>query len=180
MMQLLSDAEAARWCEAHALTLRTGHPHSSPLSGGGLDHTLRVLIPDKASDAVGLAYVTLMTGVAGYEEGNFGGAILWLRRWEIWSETIDAVGYKMLQGLRGGPADGSLLEEKPAMVFPKDAFLTAHACLSLPLLFQWDALYAPGDGAFLARVSHEGYMELFLREAPSNELLTRFGTWLPE
>ncbi|HEX6910570.1 MAG TPA: hypothetical protein VF142_09245, partial [Longimicrobium sp.] len=129
---------------------------------------------------VALAYMIAITGVPDHEEMKFGGALLWLRRWEIWSESIDRTGYAFLHGLRGASERLPLIEASPAHVLQEGEFFQACALLALPMFFQWDARFLPADASYHVSVSHEGHLDLFANDqVRCNELLTRFKDWNP-
>lgn len=127
----------------------------------------------------GLAYMLAITGTPDYAEEAFEGAVLWLRRWEIWSESIDSVGYALLEGLRGKASDRLAIDVAPAMHFDAGEFTLAHAALAVPLLFQWDAIFAPANGAFSAFISHDGYVDVAPGVgASATSLQERFTEWV--
>jgi hypothetical protein len=121
-----------------------------------------------------------MSGVRDHVETNFEGAIVWLRRWELWSESIDRVGQLLLEGLWRAVTPGGLLSEAPAVVFTERELVSAHASLILPMLFQWDAFYSPKGGHFLVAVSHHGHLEVLAPTETFQLLLERFSQWNPE
>ena len=119
-----------------------------------------------------------MTGVREYEESQFSGALLWLQRWEIWSESIDQAGFVLLNGVRTISNCASSVHDAPAQQFAEGEFTLAHACLVLPMLFQWDAYYLTANGDVICYVCHEGYLELSVRGTQLHtESLNRFREW---
>ncbi len=178
-MNLMSDAQAVSWCDDHGL-MTDGAVASSRIRFRHSPSTrIRIQLPSDAAATVGLAYTLMMTSVGEYEERNFAGALIWLQRWEIWSEQIDRAGYVLLDGIRAASGRSIEMGSAPAHLFASNEFASAHACLALPMLFQWDAYLVPPGGDFLAFVSHERHIDLVTRD-PQNHaaLLRRFREWL--
>lgn len=179
-MLLLSDNEALDWC------LKFGVRQSRSLLSDRITlpdvagRRLRITVADDATAVVGQAYILLMTSIPRYEESAFDGALIWLQRWEIWSESIDRVGYELLNGVRRRPGDEANIDEAPAQVFAHGEFVSAQACLSLPMMFQWDAYFVPAKAPFIAFISHEGFVEFQTRrEEDSSMLRERFDRYGP-
>lgn len=173
-MQLLTDQEADAWARA------AGAAPDALLSpaGRGAGRPVRVHVPGEAHGAVGLAYALVTTRIPNHDEARFPGALLWLLRWEIWSESIDGAGYVLLDALRGYANRETAIGESPGHLFGPGSFAAAHACLSLPMLFRWDALYLTPDAALAAFISHEGYVDLTCRdERMHQDCLERFRAW---
>jgi hypothetical protein len=172
-MQLLSETEARNWCSQAAPSFWRG---SDRLRSS----RLRITVPEDAIAVVALAYVLTITGVDEYAEANYTESLLWLRRWEIWSESIDRAGYVFLKALRSESGDVRSLDDAPAHLFGPGEFELAHACVALPMLFQWDAHFISKDGALSAFISHEGYIDLNVEDGSALEmLLERFADWRP-
>jgi hypothetical protein len=177
-MQLLSDDEAAKWCAKLGFRVDGELPSTRIEVPGSAPRQMRIRLSADAISHVGLAYTLLMTGVPGYEEERFAGGLLWLQRWEIWSEQIDRAGYLLLDGIRAGSAPAPDLDAAPALLFAEGELANAHACVSLPMIFQWDAHFVPASGEFFAFVSHEGRCDLVVGdERLYEELLERFQNW---
>ncbi|CAA9351624.1 MAG: hypothetical protein AVDCRST_MAG68-3663 [uncultured Gemmatimonadetes bacterium] len=129
---------------------------------------------------VALAYMLVLTTVQDYQEDRFSGGVLWLQRWELWSESIDRAGYVLLHGIRSSVGRSVLISSAPAHLFESGEFAAAHAALSLPMLFQWDAHFVSATGEFAAYISHEGSLDLVARDAEVHRALTeRFHQWEP-
>lgn len=163
-MQLLSDDQAIEWTQQRGVSGRNAR-----------HNVIRLSTPVAAPDIAGLAYMLAITAVPDYNEERFGGALIWLRRWEIWSESIDRQGYALLEGLRHTSGQADNMDVAPAMAFAPSEFIKATACLALPMLFQWDADFVSADGRFQAFVSHDGYVDVSARGPQwRTELLARF------
>jgi len=174
----LSDQAATAWCEAQNWGFDARSARVADWTGGG--DRIRVTIPDEATTVTALSYVLLMTGVPGYEETALGDTLLWLRRWAIWSESIDRVGHVLLDAVHKG-AGNEDIDSAPALLFTMHEFPEAHACLTLPMLFQWDAVLVSSVGKFAAVISHDGFVDLFWKEQDfASKLFDRFRDWQPE
>lgn len=166
-MRLVTDDEAAEWSK-RLITV------------SGTTRIIGVTAPTGATEIADFAYRLAITCAPDYAEEHFTGALVWLRRWEIWSESIDKQGYALLTGLRLGSGQRSALDVAPAMEFAGSEFFEATACLSIPLLFQWDAEFLSVDGAFGCSVSHHGQIELrFSDPRRSADTMQRFGSYSP-
>jgi len=178
-VQLLTDAEATAWCSSLGLTVRSGVaservqlPARVPL--------VRLDTKGSATALAGLAYTLLTTPSLPRDEAHFDGALVWLQRWELWSESIDRIGYALLGSLRGERPEGPELGQHPAHQFAPGEFLLANACLLLPLIFQWDAYLVPSSGRMVVYMSHEEHLDIrCARDEDRIELTERFSSWHP-
>jgi hypothetical protein len=177
-MRFLSASEALAWCEGLGLQKHDQSGSKALTYGEDSSFRFRVPIPDEATAAISLAYMIVITDAREYNEGQFAGALLWLQRWQIWSESIDSVGYALLDGIRQGAYGTPSFEEAPATYFTDGEFKKALACLSIPMLFQWDIYFLPTGGTFFVYVSHEGYLEFIAHDSIILDTLEqRFRTW---
>lgn len=173
-MQRLQDDQAAHWCEMHGFQIGGGLPSARVSPTSGQAPRFRLTVPNRATDLVGLAYVILMSDTHASDDA-FGGGILWLSRWEIGSEDIDRVGYSLLGSLTSQRDQAPTGDIAPGYLFDSADFADAHAAVSVPLLFQWDAHYIPAGGEFVVFMSNDGYLEILSRDAGSHErMVTRF------
>ena len=117
VMRLLSDTEVPEWAEGRGLRVDGLAPLSQVEFASTPVERLRIQIPASAIDVVRLAYILVMTGVREYEESQFSGALLWLQRWEIWSESIDQAGFVLLNGVRTISNCASSVHDAPAQQF---------------------------------------------------------------
>ncbi len=178
-MKLLTAVAAEDWCRKQGCFVGGDLVSKSVTLPPSGSPDCRVTVPTEATEAAALAYVIAMTAVPDFLEGRFEGAMLWMRRWEIWSESIDRVGLLLLNGVRASSGQGPALEVAPAHLFLPTEFDAAHACLTLPLIFQWDAHFVPERGAFVAFVSHEGHVDLWAaNKEMRGSLLGRLERWL--
>lgn len=174
-MKLLSDQQAIDWCGHRAIKGSGALPSAFLSFDEPTSRSFRVRLPTDAPAIVGFAYQLLMTDVPDFEESRFVDGMVWLRRWELWSESIDHAGYALLDGLRTRSAHSTPLDSAPAHLFSANEFTPAHACLALIMLFQWDGFFIPGDGRFFAFLSNDGYVDLHARDQAGHAaLLERF------
>lgn len=177
-MQLLSDEDAQAWCTVRGAAVES-LGSGPPSFIDGMTSRMRVAIPNEATAAVGLAYVLVMAGVPDHAEAQFQGALLWLRRWHLWSESIDRVGELLLVGANEEIPGIDTLEATPGLAFPRGAFARVHASLCVPMLFQWDAWYCPNGGHLFATLSHHGQLDIFASRVVIRQEMQRFAQWEP-
>lgn len=179
-MRVLTEEQAQQWCEARGLDVIVSSGRASVRYRTG---SARIRLPSKGTcvESVQLATALLMTGVADDAEENFAGVLLWFQDWDIWSETTERVGWRIVQALRGGPRSPSIASA-PGQLFEPGDFVDAQAMVAQPLIFQWDAYLIPASGDFVARLSHDEGIEITARtSAQAEELFHRFmrGGWNP-
>lgn len=113
----------------------------------------------------------------------FAGALVWIRSWGFWNEDSENLGEKLITSLRRdgvGPGVPSLADA-PIHLFAKDELVSAHAAVSIAMLFQWDALVVPESGDFIAHISHHLNCQIEARSnAIASEIEDRFTSvgWL--
>jgi hypothetical protein len=171
-MKLVSNAEAEQWLlqHGHSVARRMEPPPDQNV------REIRIGIPRVATEVLSMAYALLTVGLVDDDEVNFRGSLVWLRQWEIWSESIDRIGHILLQGLYMQSGDDTHFETRPGFVFAADEFAKSHAALAVAMLFQWDAIVFPVHPDFHAHISHDGYMDVEPATSVAREaLLQRFG-----
>jgi len=184
IVRALRHSEAAAWCQERGITLRDAGDRLTRLSyDGGHPVGIELAVLDKASRILPLGYVLLMTGVE--DERAFPGGLLWLVGWDIWSESFERVGWRLIDRLRGvdEPQRSSSLSEAPAQLFGPQEIVDAQAFLLEPMLFQWDGYYVPNSGDFFVRLHHdEGILIVPRDRAIFDQLFARFeeGDWNPK
>jgi len=167
-MELFDTATARQWCASQGI--HEQRDWMSRLSfRGGYPVGLRVRVPTEDRGTVALASL-LATFPAG--QSPFGGALLWLQTWKIWSEEMDRTGQTMLSGLRREDALAENFDVAPAQLFSGDEFKHAVAEVTVPLLFQWDAHLVPAQSQEICSISHDGYVDLRFRTP------ARYREWL--
>jgi hypothetical protein len=173
-MQTISKSQAGQWLLQHQHDVRAPVERLRP---DQQEHLLRIAIPQSATEIVSMAYALLTTGLRDDDEAHFQGGLVWLEQWEIWSESIDRIGYLLLKALCTQGGSDADFTTKPGFVFSAHEFAEAHAALAIPMLFQWDAIMAPAEPSFHARISHDGYMDISTASAATRAaLLQRFRT----
>lgn len=179
-MELLSDEEALAWMRDAGLRANGGWHLGRAGGESACDWVFRVQVPEDATAIAGLAYTIAITGAPDHDEAKFQGALLWLRQWEIWSESIDRTGYALLDGVRRLSGQSDPLDAAPAQSFGAGEFFPCCASLCLPMMFQWDARFIGAEARCAVVISHEGFIEFVTwAEEPYLELLTRFQPWKP-
>lgn len=174
-MKLLSDDRALEWCRDRGIHGEGSIPRTFLRYDGGSSERIQLRMHADAIAQVGFAFSSLLAETPSDSDATFHGGLVWLRRWNLWSESIDAVGYRLLDGLRDAREGVPSLNEAPAHLCLEEDFVTAHSLLALAVLFQWDAYYVPSSGHFLIFVSHEGTVDILSRTAELRlELAARF------
>jgi hypothetical protein len=177
MTQVFTDEQAEHWCSEPGVVLSGAISREVRLNFSSANTWFRFQIPKRPAAVVGLAYVIVLTDVPDYDESNFDGALVWFRRWEIWSESIDRVGYELVLGVRRSLGHEESIDLCPALVLGRNGVVSTQTYVSLPLLFSWDALYIPSKATFAASISHEGYVEIVCAHEALPALMDRFGEW---
>ena len=125
-------------------------------ASSGLQLEVPKLAPQLVANAYGL--------VAAGDESTFAGALLWLRRWEIWSPQIDEVGVQLF-GNALAAAGSTGLPATPACQFGAAEFDQAYSLFSLPLLLQWDVYLVPPSAEYFIYVTHNATCFVIGRES---------------
>jgi hypothetical protein len=182
-MQVFTRADAVSWCDARGLRAPSGRTAVDLVYPGEDHHCLEIVISREALRAIALGYVLLMSLVRDDEEVNFGGGLLWLRDWNIWSETTERVGDYVVQGLRNGLGIRQPLEAAPAHLFTEKELTAAQAFLAQPMIYQWDAYLVPVSAEYFVFISHGGSCYIVAKtRGVFEQLLQRFqnGNWNPK
>lgn len=171
-MKRLEDVQAEHWCAERGLRVQGQLASTRVAIAGDEIQQFRVyLTAGPGYKMVSLAFTVLMGSATGDTTETFGGGLIWLQRWEIWSEDIDRVGYAFLGGLTSQPEAPLGGDISPAYEFEEGEFLTANAVLSLPLLFEWDAHFVPRSAQFIVFISHERHLDVFTRDQSEHQRL---------
>lgn len=178
-VKALTDQEAIAWCEERSLRVN-GDRTLLSLRDQAEVGCVELSVPKESPRALAMAYVVLMTSLKDDKETNFDGALVWLTAWDIWSETSERVGWRLMELLRGASGEHRSLADAPALLFDRDELVEAHACLTLTMFFQWDAYVVPASGDHFVRVSHEGLLHVVAgTRLGRKRLLARFRKWAP-
>ena len=171
-MKLLSADDATFWCKNRGiLATKTGalvdlrYPSES-------EHSLRVGASVGPPQLLAMAHSILLQDLAQPAEDDFAGALVWLRDWNIWSETFEKAGLRLVELFRRSllPSNVSSLSEVPACAFDPQELVDAQIAVTLPFLFQWDAYVIPSSGRCFALISHDGYLRV---DAMNASILSR-------
>lgn len=178
-MRALRPQEASAWCIERAVSVRS---HSRPcLSFGRQEHyCAQMLLPHDAPRLVSLGQAMLTTFIGDDDRRKFDGSMLWITRWDIWSESIEQVGYSLVENTRRANLVTSALADAPATLFEPDEELAARVALVLPLVFQWDAYVIPSSGRHFFFSSHDGVLYAVVRNRLDlKQMISRFSSFTP-
>ncbi|MFY9752841.1 MAG: hypothetical protein WAJ92_09385 [Candidatus Acidiferrales bacterium] len=117
---------------------------------------LRLDVPAEAQKAA--AFASSLLSVE--EDDGFYGALVWFTNWDIGTPQIERCGLRMLEQMRRGYGVTASVENAPAQLFRTDEIADVQAFLTLPMLFGWDAYFAPHGTRYFAYVRQNG--SLFL------------------
>lgn len=134
--------------------------------GGHLRYTapnLRGLRLDVPSEASKIA--VLVSDLLSIEEPDgYYGALIWFTNWDIGTPLIERCGLRILEQMRRGYGVTASIENAPAQLFRTDEIVDVQAFLTLPLLFGWDAYFAPHRTRYFAYVRQNGSLFLVTDE----------------
>lgn len=157
-MKLLDDAVALEWLREHGLDVPEPDGLSRTLAEQGWAG-VSFSTKGSAAQQLLLAYFLVSELNQLDDESAFAGGLLRLSRWDIGSDVTDAPGIYLARSVWAPSTnDAKILPQ--AQLFEAGDFVAAQACVSLPILFEWDAHYVPASGTFIARISHEGFVEV--------------------
>jgi hypothetical protein len=169
-MRLLDDSAAVVWCRDRGLEV-SGTGSARRITVANRATSLRFSTEGSAARRVLLAH--FLVGALGQEETPFDGGLLWLSRWDIGSDVTEAPGIYLARAMWAPASDSDPILPRPQL-FDTDDFVAAQAAVALPLLFEWDAHYVPSSGIFAARLSHDGFVDVFSqRQAVVEEMKRR-------
>jgi hypothetical protein len=157
-MQLLTTPEAKQWCQSRGLTGgETGRANEWRFARDA-QPDLEFTTDRRPPELVSLASACLLVGTQGGDDPDFAGALVWLLDWDIWGETSERIAVFLSQKVRGDTESRSsgALRERPATLFSPGELVEAQALVSIPMLFQWDALVVPEPARAAAVISHHG------------------------
>lgn len=173
-MRLLKTEGATEWCEARGIAVNPGRIPNRLGFANRDELGLRVTASREGLRAVDLANVLLRSTLGGDDdEEDFPGGLLWLQDWNMWSETTERVGLMLLERLRGTETLATDLRAAPAQLFAPSEFVLAHASLTLPILFQWDAYVIPPREGLFMFISHHGHVDVVSSSETLHERLRK-------
>ena len=137
---------------------------------------IRIDLPPEASRVVALAASLL----AIEEDEGFYGALIWFTNWDIGTPQIERCGLKILEKMRHGYGVTASLENSPGQLFRSDELVDAHAFLTLPLFFGWDAFFMPHATRYFAYIRQNASLFLVTdSEQVSEKLMTFLRSYHP-
>lgn len=130
-------------------------------------HCLRVPTNVAPPQLLAMAHTILLQDLPEPSAEDFGGALIWLRDWNIWSETFERAGRRLVEIVRAGLVDTEVgtMEMTPAYLFGPQELVDAQLLSTLPLLFQWDAYVISASGRCYASISHHGHLTMLAANA---------------
>src|SRR5260370_9919779 len=144
-MKVLRTEDVLKWCETSASRISPA-PRGYLRYGMSEPLGIRLTVPREAQAAVMLAHRLLaFEGDDGYY-----GAFMWFANWDIGTPQIERCGLRMLEQMRRGYGVTASVENAPGQLFRTDEIADAHAFLTLPLLFGWDAYFMPHGTRYFA------------------------------
>jgi hypothetical protein len=114
-----------------------------------------------------LPYFARLLAAIGYEDQDFGGALLWFTGWGVWNLRDEAMGYRIVEAMHRAAGQPKSFETAPGHRFRGDELQDAVAMLMQPMVFGFDAYYLPqwsyGTGEFFLYVSHDSFVSVVTR-----------------
>lgn len=128
---------------------------------------LRLSVPQEARKAAALASSLLSVD----EDEGYYGALMWFTNWDIGTPQIERCGLRILEQMRRGYGVVASVENAPAQLFRTDEITDVLAFLTLPMLFGWDAYFAPHATRYFAYVRQNGSLFLVTDREPVQKKL---------
>lgn len=108
-----------------------------------------------------------------HEEQDFRGAYLWVTRWGVWDDRVEAVALKAMERFRQGYGENRPMTTAPGHIFRHDEFVESVSFLVHPMLDAWDAYFVPkwwyGGSEYFVFVSHDSYLSIETRTKKTHE-----------
>ena len=105
---------------------------------------------------------------------------MWLRRSDIGSPQLNAVGRQIVENVRRAHGDNRSIEAAAAHIFRQDELLDMNALLAQIVGFGWVAEFVPATGGFFVHFKDNKQISF---EADSQDTLKElrlgFSTWSP-
>jgi hypothetical protein len=150
-MEALQIEELRRWCDESPSGIKIGpagrlhYPARNPLG-------IRIDVPSEAPKAALLASSLLSVE----EDEGYYGSMMWFTDWDAGTPQIERCALRILEQMRRGYGVTASVENAPAQLFRTDEIVDAQAFLTLPMLFGWDAYFAPHGTRYFAYVRRNG------------------------
>jgi len=148
-MQFLSQQQTYDWLGKTPFSVR---PDRNVLSfPKGPNFCFKLELPTKIYRASSFVNYLLP-----YEEGSLScPSLLWFTDWGMWNEIHERAGMFMLEQMRAARGEHSPLIETPGLLFDSSEAVALQSFLILPVLFSWDAYFAPEKGEYFVFNSHD-------------------------
>jgi hypothetical protein len=122
---------------------------------------IRVDVPQEALRAVALVATLLSIEE---DEGAYYGGLILFRQLDTGTPRIERCGLRILEQMRRAYGVTASVENAPGQLFRTDEIVDVHAFLTLPLLFGWDAYFAPHATRYFAYARRNGSLFLVTDE----------------
>jgi hypothetical protein len=114
-----------------------------------------------------ISFLVRCLATLGYEDRDFEGAILWFTDWGVWNLLDEGVGYRIVEAMHRASGQPLSFETAPGHLFRADELQEAVGMLLQPMIFGWDAFFAPhwsyGYPQFFLHVSHDSFVSVVTR-----------------
>jgi hypothetical protein len=174
-VQALQIDEIRRWCDESPSGVRvapSGHLRYATHDPYGI----RLDVPSEAAKVVALVSSLL----AVEQEDGFYGAFMWFTNFDTGTPRIERCGLRILEQMRRGYGVTPSIENAPGQLFRTDEMVDAHAFLTLPLLFGWDAYFMPHGTRYIAYARQNASLFLVTDGEPAlQKLMTSLEPYHP-
>jgi hypothetical protein len=158
-MKLLAEREVEHWCMERGMEVSS----SGRVMFKDQSHRVMAVVrPPESPRRVALAYALLSLDCSAGDEADFKGCLLRITNMDIWSPALDRAGQRLLEAFLPNARSDAYL----SWWFTPDEFVGAHALLTLPLLFEWDAYLVSGSAHLAVYISHDGPVEISTKMQP--------------
>jgi hypothetical protein len=148
-MQFLTQQEIHDWLGKTPLAIR---PERNDLSfPKGPTFCFRLELPAKI-----YRVSNFVNFLIPYEQGNPAcRSLLLFTDWGMWNEIHERAGMFILEQMRAAHGEHKPLIQKPGQLFDISEAIALQSFLILPVLFSWDAYFAPESGEYFVFISHD-------------------------
>ena len=174
-MQTLTDKEAMDWCKQWPLKFEFDSEGSlCPFTDG---KAYRVDISkmqwrDLLPTATSVAFLGSRTGEL------FCGGLVWIRRMGITSPDWERVALRTLERFRMGYGENRSIEVARAHLFRNDESSDVATVLLLAMLAEWDTIFVPPSGDWVAFIDHDDHITVNAKSAEiAEDLRPSLETW---
>jgi hypothetical protein len=171
-MNVLTDEGAQKWLEKCSIRVS----NSGRLSfSSEKEPTVLPLAAPATRDAVTALAVNLV-GVLSPPASEAADWLLWLTDFDIWSNEIEEVGWRLIDSLMESAQQPKLNPNSSALLFGSNETPSLEAALIVPILFMWDAYLVSGKGTTFVNIDHDDHSSIstisdtVLREIKESQL----------